>query len=206
LPEPAPQKQNRHVPPYEVSYAGPEKPGTILADTRFNLALVQLNPDGKGKNLRIYKTGLGRQGDPQDDGQSKVIPVGSVYSISRMAEWPGWTPPKVMITREWEKNHRHIPAYMPGGPDNPLGARALYLGASEYRIHGTNAPATIGTHVSSGCIRLLNEDIIDLYTRVRVGATMKMLDRIPLQPVPAAPLILHQNTVYNIVYAPRPAL
>jgi lipoprotein-anchoring transpeptidase ErfK/SrfK len=93
-----------------------------------------------------------------------------VQSISKKAEWPDWTPPPEMLARQ-----PYLPRFMAGGPGNPLGARAMYLGGTEYRIHGTNAPDTIGTRVSSGCIRLVNEDVMDLYGRVNVGAKVVVL-------------------------------
>jgi lipoprotein-anchoring transpeptidase ErfK/SrfK len=135
----------------EVDYSGPERPGTIIIDTpRKFLFLVQ--PGGRA--LR-YGIGVGRPG----------FEWSGVKWISRKAEWPGWTPPPEMLLRRPD-----LPRHMDGGPDNPLGARALYLGSSMYRIHGTNEPATIGQNVSSGCIRMMNEDVIDLYDRVPVGA------------------------------------
>jgi lipoprotein-anchoring transpeptidase ErfK/SrfK len=93
-----------------------------------------------------------------------------VQSITKKAEWPDWTPPPEMIARQ-----PYLPRQMAGGPGNPLGARAMYLGGTVYRIHGTNAPGTIGTHVSSGCIRLTNEDVSDLYSRVNVGTKVIVL-------------------------------
>ena len=135
----------------EVSFRTDEKPGTIIIRTRRKyLYLVQAG----GRAIR-YGVGVGRDG----------FRWSGVEKISRKKEWPGWTPPAEM--REREPN---LPKFMPGGPDNPLGARALYLGASLYRIHGTAQPWTIGTSVSSGCIRLQNKDVIDLYKRVKVGA------------------------------------
>lgn len=134
----------------EVAYAGPEKPGTVVIDTpRKFLFLVQ--PGGRA--LR-YGIGVGRPG----------FEWAGVKSVSRKAEWPGWTPPSDMLRRRPD-----LPRHMDGGPANPLGARALYLGSSLYRIHGTNEPSTIGQNVSSGCIRMMNEDVIDLYNRVPVG-------------------------------------
>jgi lipoprotein-anchoring transpeptidase ErfK/SrfK len=94
--------------------------------------------------------------------------------VTRKAEWPGWTPPAQMIARERAKG-RILPAHMPGGPENPLGARALYLGSTLYRIHGTNQPYTIGQAVSSGCIRMRNEDVMELYERVSVGTRVVVL-------------------------------
>jgi lipoprotein-anchoring transpeptidase ErfK/SrfK len=134
----------------EVTYSGPEKPGTIVIDTpnKF-LFLVEKG----GKALR-YGIGVGRPG----------FTWAGVKAISRKVEWPDWTPPPEMLLRRPD-----LPTHMDGGPANPLGARALYLGSSLYRIHGTNQPETIGTNVSSGCIRMMNGDVIDLYNRVGVG-------------------------------------
>jgi len=134
-----------------VEYRGSEKPGTIIVDTpHFFLYLVL---DG-GRALR-YGIGVGRPG----------FTWAGVKSVSAKREWPDWRPPDEMLARRPD-----LPHYMRGGPDNPLGARALYLGSTLYRIHGSNEPWSIGTQVSSGCIRLRNEDIIDLYGRVKVGA------------------------------------
>jgi lipoprotein-anchoring transpeptidase ErfK/SrfK len=140
----------------EVDYAGPEAPGTVVVDTpdRF---LFLIEPGGRA--LR-YGVGVGRPG----------FMWSGVKRISRKAEWPDWTPPPDMLLRRPD-----LPRYMAGGPDNPLGARALYLGSSLYRIHGTNEPSTIGHNVSSGCIRMMNEDVIDLYNRVPVGAKVIVL-------------------------------
>lgn len=134
----------------EVAYAGRGRPGTIVIDTsdRF-LFLVEKG----GKALR-YGIGVGREG----------FAWSGVETITRKAEWPDWTPPSDMLKRRPD-----LPTHMAGGPDNPLGARALYLGSSLYRIHGTNQPETIGTNISSGCIRMMNSDVIDLYDRVGVG-------------------------------------
>ena len=134
----------------EVDYATPERPGTIVIDTP-NKFLYLVEPGGKA--LR-YGVGVGRPG----------FEWAGVKRISRKAEWPGWTPPPEMMLRRPD-----LPAHMDGGMGNPLGARALYLGSSMYRIHGTNEPWTIGQDVSSGCIRMMNNDVIDLYERVRVG-------------------------------------
>ena len=130
--------------------------GTIVVDTpdRF---LFLVEPHGKA--LR-YGIGVGRPG----------FEWAGVKRISRKAEWPDWTPPQQMLLRRPD-----LPRHMAGGPDNPLGARALYLGSSLYRIHGTNEPSTIGHNVSSGCIRMMNEDVIDLYNRVPVGAKVVVL-------------------------------
>jgi lipoprotein-anchoring transpeptidase ErfK/SrfK len=140
----------------EVDYTGPAAPGTIVIDTpeRF---LFLVEPHGKA--LR-YGIGVGRPG----------FAWSGLKRISRKSEWPDWTPPAEMLLRRPD-----LPRHMAGGPENPLGARALYLGSSLYRIHGTNEPATIGHNVSSGCIRMMNEDVIDLYDRVPVGTTVVVL-------------------------------
>lgn len=140
----------------EVAYSGPHGPGTIIIDTpqRF-LFLVQ--PGGRA--LR-YGIGVGRPG----------FSWAGMKTVSRKAEWPSWTPPAEMLKRRPD-----LPRFMEGGPENPLGARALYLGSSLYRIHGTNEPHTIGQAVSSGCIRMTNDDVIDLYGRVRVGAKVLVI-------------------------------
>ncbi|MXQ14450.1 L,D-transpeptidase family protein [Microvirga makkahensis] len=133
-----------------VSYRGNEKPGTIVVDTNDKfLYLVQ--PGGRA--IR-YGIGVGRPG----------FEWSGRKTVSMKREWPDWRPPAEMLKRRPD-----LPRYMKGGPDNPLGARALYLGSSLYRIHGTNEPHTIGQAVSSGCIRMLNEDVVDLYNRVKVG-------------------------------------
>ncbi|MEX2318254.1 MAG: L,D-transpeptidase [Bauldia sp.] len=143
-----------------VFYQTNEKPGTIIVDSRqFYLYLVL----GNGQAMR-YGVGVGRQGFGWK---------GNVF-VQRMQEWPAWHPPKDMIAREQARGHI-LPARMEGGPGNPLGARALYLHDSSgrdtlYRIHGTSEPWTIGLNVSSGCIRLVNDDIIDLHRRVGIGA------------------------------------
>ena len=146
------------------SEASRHQPGTIIVDTsERNLYLVQ--PGGKAYR---YKVGVGRAGF-QWSGTSR---------IGRKAEWPGWTPPKAMIARE-KKKGVILPAHMPGGPNNPLGPRALYLYRDGhdtfFRLHGTTEPETIGTAVSSGCIRLFNQDIIDLYNRVPVGTKVVVI-------------------------------
>jgi lipoprotein-anchoring transpeptidase ErfK/SrfK len=138
----------------EIDYPTDEAPGTIIINTRRKYLYLIL---GDNRALR-YGIGVGRDGFKWY-GEEK---------ISRKAEWPSWHPPAEMVERDelaakWANG-------MPGGPDNPLGARALYLGNTLYRIHGTTQPWTIGTAVSSGCIRLQNEDVIDLYERVAVGA------------------------------------
>jgi lipoprotein-anchoring transpeptidase ErfK/SrfK len=139
-----------------VDYHGKEGAGTIVVDTpnKF-LFLVQ----GDGKALR-YGIGVGRPG----------FTWSGVKSITAKKEWPAWTPPPEMLARRPD-----LPRHMEGGPQNPLGARAMYLGSSLYRIHGSNEPWTIGTNVSSGCIRMRNEDVIDLYGRVGVGAKVVVI-------------------------------
>ncbi|ATU92628.1 L,D-transpeptidase [Phyllobacterium zundukense] len=146
--------------PQSVAYDGPEKPGTIVIDTsqRF-LYLVEA-----GGTAQRYGVGVGKEG----------FGWSGTNTISRKAEWPDWNPPASMIERERRKGH-YIPAHMEGGVANPLGARALYLGSTLYRIHGTNAPWTIGHAVSSGCIRMRNEDVTDLYERVNVGTRVVVM-------------------------------
>jgi lipoprotein-anchoring transpeptidase ErfK/SrfK len=139
-----------------VSYATREAPGTIIIDTPNTYLYYVL---GGGQAVR-YGIGVGRDG----------FTWSGIQSITKKAEWPDWTPPAEMIARQ-----PYLPRYMAGGPGNPLGARAMYLGGTVYRIHGTNAPGTIGTHVSSGCIRLTNEDVSDLYSRVNVGTKVIVL-------------------------------
>jgi lipoprotein-anchoring transpeptidase ErfK/SrfK len=133
-----------------VFFRTTEAPGTIIIHTAERyLYLVQPN----NRALR-YGIGVGRDG----------FQWGGLLKISRKQEWPDWRPPPEMIERQ-----PYLPRFMAGGPGNPLGARAMYLGATVYRIHGTNAPETIGSKVSSGCFRLVNPDVIDLYSRVPVG-------------------------------------
>jgi lipoprotein-anchoring transpeptidase ErfK/SrfK len=132
-------------------------PGTILIKTGARKLYLVL-PGGKAYQ---YPVGVGRDGFTWS-GKNKV---------SRKAEWPDWRPPQVMIRREAKKGHK-LPDVMEGGPENPLGARAIYIGSTEYRIHGTTQPWSIGHAVSSGCIRMLNEHVIDLYDHVSVGATV----------------------------------
>jgi lipoprotein-anchoring transpeptidase ErfK/SrfK len=134
-----------------VDYNGAEKPGTVIINTPERM-LYLVEPGGKA--LR-YGIGVGRPG----------FTWAGVKSVTMKKEWPDWRPPDEMLRRRPD-----LPHYMAGGPDNPLGARALYLGDTLYRIHGSNEPWTIGTQVSSGCIRMRNEDVIDLYDRVPVGA------------------------------------
>ena len=139
-----------------VRYPTREAPGTVIIDTPNTYLYYVL---GGGQAVR-YGIGVGRDG----------FTWSGVQSITRKAEWPDWTPPPEMIARQ-----PYLPRHMAGGPGNPLGARAMYLGGTVYRIHGTNAPQTIGTRVSSGCIRLTNPDVADLYSRVSVGSKVIVL-------------------------------
>jgi lipoprotein-anchoring transpeptidase ErfK/SrfK len=139
-----------------VHYATREAPGTIIIDTPNTYLYLVM---GNGQAMR-YGIGVGRDG----------FTWSGTQSITKKAEWPDWTPPPEMIARQ-----PYLPRQMAGGPGNPLGARAMYLGGTIYRIHGTNAPGTIGTRVSSGCIRLTNEDVADLYSRVNVGTKVIVL-------------------------------
>ena len=146
--------------PQMVDYDGPHKPGTIIIDTTEHLLyLVE-----EGGQARRYGVGTGKPG----------FEWAGSHKVTRKAEWPDWRPPAEMIARE-KKKGRVLPAHMKGGPANPLGARALYLGSTLYRIHGTNQPSSIGRAVSSGCIRMRNEDVIDLYERVPVGANVVVI-------------------------------
>src|SRR3979411_1338556 len=141
-----------------VAFDTREAPGTIVIDTG-NTALYYVL--GPGLAIR-YGVGVGREG----------FTWSGVQTISRKAEWPDWYPPAEMIARQ-----PYLPRFVAGGPGNPLGARAMYLGSSAYRIHGTNDPSTIGKFVSSGCIRLTNEDVADLFSRVNVGTKVVVLPK-----------------------------
>jgi len=152
-----------------VDYKTKEPAGTIVVDTQNTHLYLVL---GNGKAMR-YGIGVGREG----------FTWTGTEKVSRMAEWPDWHPPEEMIDRQ-----PYLPRFMAGGPGNPLGARALYLGKTIYRIHGTNQPSTIGTFVSSGCIRLTNEDVMDLYTRAKVGTRVVVLPGKPPATPPAIPL------------------
>jgi lipoprotein-anchoring transpeptidase ErfK/SrfK len=168
-----------------------EAPGTVIIDTR-NTALYFVL--GGGRAIR-YGVGVGRQG----------FTWSGAETISRKAEWPDWYPPSEMIARQ-----PYLPRFMAGGPGNPLGARAMYLGSSEYRIHGTNDPTTIGKFVSSGCIRLTNEDVTDLFNRVNVGTKVVVLPKnaplrtpvtagvVPAQPRPVAMTLLSGREAMNL--------
>ncbi|QCI98637.1 L,D-transpeptidase [Agrobacterium larrymoorei] len=140
--------------PQMVNYQTKEAPGTIVIDTPSRFLYLVMG-DGKA---RRYGVGVGKPG----------FEWAGTHKVTRKTEWPSWTPPKEMITREAAKGH-YLPAFMEGGPENPMGARAMYLGSTLYRIHGTNQPWTIGSNNSSGCIRMRNEDVTDLYERVTVG-------------------------------------
>ena len=140
--------------PQVVDYQTKERPGSIVIDTNDRFLYLVME-DGKA---RRYGVGVGKPG----------FEWAGAHTVTRKQEWPDWNPPSEMVAREAAKGH-YLPAHMEGGEANPLGARAMYLGSTLYRIHGTNAPWTIGNAVSSGCIRLRNEDVIDLYNRVKVG-------------------------------------
>ncbi len=138
------------IPREIVAYSGPQAPGTIVVSTPERRLYYVL---GNGQAVR-YGVGVGRPGFEWSGSKT----------VTRKAEWPSWTPPSQMIRRRPD-----LPRHMAGGVDNPLGARAMYLGSTLYRIHGSNEPETIGQAVSSGCIRMLNQDVVDLYDRVKVG-------------------------------------
>ena len=140
----------------QVNYSTIESLGTIVIDTPNTYLYLVL---GDGKAIR-YGIGVGRDG----------FTWSGVKTIERKSEWPDWLPPADMLQRQ-----PYLPRFMAGGPGNPLGARAMYLSGSAYRIHGTNKPSSIGQHVSSGCIRLLNEDVIDLYGRTHIGTKVVVL-------------------------------
>ena len=141
-----------------VSFQSNEAPGTIVIDTGNTYLYYVL---GQGRAVR-YGVGVGREG----------FTWSGVQTVTRKAEWPDWTPPSEMIARQ-----PYLPRFVAGGPGNPLGARAMYLGSSIYRIHGTNDPSTIGKFVSSGCIRLTNEDVADLFSRVTIGTKVVVLPK-----------------------------
>jgi lipoprotein-anchoring transpeptidase ErfK/SrfK len=160
-----------------VNYSTREAPGTIVIDTPNTFLYYVM---GNGKAIR-YGIGVGREG----------FTWAGVKQVARKAEWPDWYPPSTMLARQ-----PYLPRMTAGGPGNPLGARAMYLGGTEYRIHGTNNPATIGHQVSSGCIRLTNEDVSDLYERVKVGTKVVVLPQGP-----------HRDAIQDVAaYAPaRPS-
>jgi lipoprotein-anchoring transpeptidase ErfK/SrfK len=150
-----------------LAYDTREAPGTIVIDTPNTYLYYVL---GQGRAIR-YGIGVGREG----------FTWSGVKAIDRKQEWPDWHPPAEMIARQ-----PYLPRYMAGGPGNPLGARAMYLGGTLYRIHGTSEPSSIGKHVSSGCIRMLNEDAIDLYNRAPIGTKVVVLPDDPRRRAPAA--------------------
>jgi lipoprotein-anchoring transpeptidase ErfK/SrfK len=164
-----------------VDYPSREAPGTIIVDTPNTYLYLLL---GNGKAMR-YGIGVGREG----------FTWAGVKHVEKKAEWPDWTPPEEMLARQ-----PYLPRFMAGGPGNPLGARAMYLSGSVYRIHGTNAPSTIGQRVSSGCIRLTNDDVSDLYARVRLGAKVIVL------PMSGRPAQVSQRPVATayVQAAPKP--
>jgi lipoprotein-anchoring transpeptidase ErfK/SrfK len=139
-----------------VDYVSHQMPGTVVIDTGNTFLYLVLND----RQAMRYGIGVGREGFTWSGEQT----------VARKTEWPDWRPPAEMLSRQ-----PYLPRFMAGGPGNPLGARAMYLGETEYRIHGTNKPDTIGKRVSSGCIRLTNEDVVDLYERVKVGAKVIVL-------------------------------
>ena len=174
---PLPERLRRAV----VAFDTHEAPGTIMIDTGGTALYYVL---GGGRAIR-YGVGVGREG----------FTWSGVQTISRKAEWPDWRPPAEMIARQ-----PYLPRFMAGGPGNPLGARAIYLGSSQYRIHGTNDPSTIGKFVSSGCIRMTNADVIDLFSRVDLGTRVVVLPknaplqaRNPLRPAVTAALASRAN-------------
>ncbi len=154
--EPATEALNPAFQRQIVDYRTSESAGTIVIDTPNTFLYYVL---GNGKAVR-YGIGVGREG----------FTWAGVKQVARKAEWPDWYPPSEMIARQ-----PYLPRMTAGGPGNPLGARAIYLGGTVYRIHGTNDPTTIGKHVSSGCIRLTNEDVSDLFERVKVGTKVVVL-------------------------------
>ncbi len=146
--------------PQTVPYQSSHKPGTIIIDTPSRFLYLVL----ENGQARRYGVGVGKPG----------FEWAGTHRVTQKREWPDWRPPAQMIARE-KKKGRILPTYMPGGPSNPLGARALYLGSTLYRIHGTNQPWTIGSAVSSGCIRMRNEDVVDLYERVGNGTKVVVI-------------------------------
>jgi lipoprotein-anchoring transpeptidase ErfK/SrfK len=159
-----------HLKRQVVAYTGSEGAGTVIIDTPNTYLYLVM---GNGRAMR-YGIGVGRDG----------FRWSGVQSITKKAEWPDWTPPAEMIARQ-----PYLPRFMAGGVTNPLGARAMYLGNTIYRIHGTNAPSTIGQRVSSGCIRLTNEDVIDLASRVNIGTKVVVINHDHRADAPARPLV-----------------
>jgi lipoprotein-anchoring transpeptidase ErfK/SrfK len=175
-----------------VNFASNEWPGTVIIDTPNTFLYYVL---GNGKAIR-YGIGVGRQG----------FTWSGVKQVTRKAEWPDWYPPSEMIARQ-----PYLPRMVAGGPGNPLGARAMYLGGTEYRIHGTNDPTTIGKDVSSGCIRLTNEDVEDLYSRVQIGTKVIVLPQMtqpqvaqsPAQPRQGATPASNERMSWNVRNPPN---
>jgi lipoprotein-anchoring transpeptidase ErfK/SrfK len=180
-PAPAEDRDDAQVDPrlqrQIVNYSGRETAGTIIVDTPHTFLYYVL---GDGKAIR-YGIGVGREG----------FTWSGVKSIERKTEWPDWYPPAEMLSRQ-----PYLPRMTAGGPGNPLGARAMYIAGTQYRIHGTNAPSTIGRQVSSGCIRLTNEDVIDLFNRVQIGAKVIVL--------PQTAVARSQQASLTHAYAPQP--
>jgi lipoprotein-anchoring transpeptidase ErfK/SrfK len=176
----APGKFVRQV----VDYVSHEAPGTVVVDTGNTFLYLVLN----GKQALRYGIGVGREGFTWSGEQT----------VARKTEWPDWRPPSDMLSRQ-----PYLPRFMAGGPGNPLGARAMYLGETEYRIHGTNKPDTIGKRVSSGCIRLTNEDVADLYERVKIGAKVIVLPA--TRPIPSAHRPLQRIPDEAAIRLPNPA-
>jgi lipoprotein-anchoring transpeptidase ErfK/SrfK len=176
----APGKFVRQV----VDYVSHEAPGTVVVDTGNTFLYLVLN----GRQAMRYGIGVGREGFTWSGEQS----------VARKTEWPDWRPPADMLSRQ-----PYLPRFMAGGPGNPLGARAMYLGETEYRIHGTNKPDTIGKRVSSGCIRLTNEDVADLYERVKIGAKVIVLPA--TRPIPSAHRPLQRIPDEAAIRLPNPA-
>ena len=166
-----------------IAYQTREAPGTIVIDTP-NTQLYYVLGGGRAIS---YGIGVGREG----------FTWSGMQTVMRKAEWPDWIPPAEMLQRQ-----PYLPRFMAGGPGNPLGARAMYLGNTAYRIHGTNAPDTIGTQVSSGCIRMLNDDVIDLYRRVGIGTKVVVL---PQQPRGASRFASSERPVARPSAPSRPA-
>jgi lipoprotein-anchoring transpeptidase ErfK/SrfK len=167
-----------------VDYVSHELPGTVVIDTGNTFLYLVLN----GGQAMRYGIGVGREGFTWSGEQS----------VARKTEWPDWRPPADMLSRQ-----PYLPRFMAGGPGNPLGARAMYLGETEYRIHGTNKPETIGKRVSSGCIRLTNEDVADLYARVKIGAKVIVLPATP--PNAATHRPLQEEPAEASIRTPDPA-
>jgi lipoprotein-anchoring transpeptidase ErfK/SrfK len=167
-----------------VDYVSHEAPGSVVIDTGNTFLYLVLN----GGQAMRYGIGVGREGFTWSGEQS----------VARKTEWPDWRPPADMLLRQ-----PYLPRFMAGGPGNPLGSRAMYLGETEYRIHGTNRPETIGKRVSSGCIRLTNEDVADLYGRVKIGAKVIVLPS--TRPIPAAHRPLQSVPDEAAMRLPNPA-